>query len=824
MASDVQHSAERADTTPVDGLLAAAREVLGMELAYLAELEDAQLVLREIDGDTTTYGGVAPGFTLPREYSWCHAMVAGDAAQLVKDAADSAEAADHPFVKATGIRAYAGVPVRRADGTVFGTLCCLSRQPQPDLGERDLRYLDVLARMAADRIAAAEGAQERRRAEVESAAGQALLAALNARENYTAAHSEAVLALALDVAAELGLDENASTSVGQVALLHDIGKVGVPDAILQKPGRLTAPEWEVMREHPAIGAQIVGAIGSLSHLAPAVRAEHERWDGSGYPDGLAGDSVPLASRICLVCDAWHAMTSDRPYRRALTPEQARTELKRHAGTQFCPDTVAALERVLDRGGAPPAEPGETSSASSALPRVRPDRPLEAELRALITISSAVAGAYRFEEVLDVVAAEACARCAPLRLDQPLGQHARLHADARQPRRAQPRRGCASRRRDVGADRARPQAGRRRALRGRARPRRAAVRGARVPGAAGAARRWPRRSASRAGLGCARGVLGRGRAAVHRVAPALRRGLVRPGRDGDRPRGAVLPPRVARLPGPAHAAAEPARARRAAGGGGRPRAGGGTATSRCCSATSTGSRTSTTATATTPATARSPPRGAALVGGGGGVPRLLHQPARRRRVLRPDGGPRRRRRARARARRRRSGSRRRRTGRSTLSLRRRLPRRRAPPRRPTSSAPPTPRSTRPSGSAAASCSWPSPGSRRPRSRRPSRGRGGASAMPGRDEREALVRFVLELLDGDLRGAGELARLEAVAGRVRRGVRRRALGDLAPRGRAARRSRPCWAPSGATATTRTRPTSASRSQDESYALADYPLTAP
>src|SRR6185503_6083821 len=128
------------------------------------------------------------------------------------------------------IRAYAGVPVRRPDGTVFGTLCCLSKQPQPDLGERDLRYLDVLARMAADRIAAAEGAQEHRRAEVEAAAGQALLAALNARENYTAAHSEAVLALALDVATELGLDETASTSVGQVALLHDIGKVGVPDA------------------------------------------------------------------------------------------------------------------------------------------------------------------------------------------------------------------------------------------------------------------------------------------------------------------------------------------------------------------------------------------------------------------------------------------------------------------------------------------------------------------------------------------------------------------------------------------------------------------
>ncbi len=252
-------------------------------------------------------------------------------------------------MQATGIRAYAGVPVRREDGSLIGTLCCLSREPQPQLGERDLRYLDVLARMAAKRLAAIDSAQERRRAEVEAAAGQALLAALNARENYTAEHSEAVLGLALEVASEMGLAAEEATSVGQVALLHDIGKVGVPDAILRKPGGLTAPEWEVMREHPAIGAQIVSAIGSLSHLAPAVRAEHERWDGGGYPDGLAGENVPLASRICFVCDAWHAMTSDRPYRRALSADQARAELRRNAGTQFCPVTVSALERVLDRG-------------------------------------------------------------------------------------------------------------------------------------------------------------------------------------------------------------------------------------------------------------------------------------------------------------------------------------------------------------------------------------------------------------------------------------------------------------------------------------------
>jgi diguanylate cyclase (GGDEF)-like protein len=391
----------------MDGLLAAAREVLGMDLAYLAEVSETELVLRDIDGDTREYGGVRPGFALPREYSWCHSMVAGEAPQLVPDAAASPQAREHPFVVATGIRAYAGVPVRRLDGTIYGSLCCLSRTPQPQLGARDLRYLDVLARMVAERLAAAEGALERRREEVEAAAGQALLAALNARENYTAAHSEAVLELALQVAGELGIGSDESTSVGQVALLHDIGKVGVPDAILQKPGRLTGPEWDVMREHPSIGAQIVSAIGSLSHLAPAVRAEHERWDGGGYPDGLAGEDVPLASRICFVCDAWHAMTSDRPYRRALTTAEARREIERHAGTQFCPTTVAALMRVLDRDGAPVDAPGQALPRRAALPQVRPDRPLEAELRALIAVSSAVAGAHRFDEVLDAVGEQAC---------------------------------------------------------------------------------------------------------------------------------------------------------------------------------------------------------------------------------------------------------------------------------------------------------------------------------------------------------------------------------------------------------------------------------
>ena len=248
-------------------------------------------------------------------------MVAGNVPQLVTDAADEPQARAHPFVQATGIRAYAGVPVRREDGSLIGTLCCLSREPQPQLGERDLRYLDVLARMAAKRLAAIDAAQERAAPRSRPPPARRCWPRSTRARTTPRSTPRPCSSSRSRSPPSWAWRPRRPTSVGQVALLHDIGKVGVPDAILRKPGGLTAPEWEVMREHPAIGAQIVSAIGSLSHLAPAVRAEHERWDGGGYPDGLAGEDVPLASRICFVCDAWHAMTSDRPYRRALSPSR-----------------------------------------------------------------------------------------------------------------------------------------------------------------------------------------------------------------------------------------------------------------------------------------------------------------------------------------------------------------------------------------------------------------------------------------------------------------------------------------------------------------------
>ncbi len=152
-------------------------------------------------------------------------------------------------------------------------------------------------------------------------------------------------------------------AVRQVGLLHDIGKIGIPDSILQKPGTLDAAEWKLMRQHPVVGAKIVGGTESLAHLASMVRAEHERWDGGGYPDGLEGEQIPLASRIIFACDAYHAMTSDRPYRRAMPVDQALRELEHNAGSQFDPAVVTALVAEME-GGTIAAQPG-------TLPDVRP---------------------------------------------------------------------------------------------------------------------------------------------------------------------------------------------------------------------------------------------------------------------------------------------------------------------------------------------------------------------------------------------------------------------------------------------------------------------
>jgi len=284
---------------------------------------------------------------MPAAEAYCSRVLAGEMPQLIRDAAADPVAGAMQVTAAAGIGAYISVPLLRPNGEVFGTLCAVSRLPKSELTNRDLDSLHVFARFISDEIERVEGGHVRRRLEVAAASMDALLAAVAARDAYTAEHARALVGLARLVGAHYGLSELELDDVAHVALLHDIGKVGIPDTVLLKPASLDAQEWRVMREHSAIGAAILASVPVLSHLMPAVRAEHERWDGTGYPDGLAGEEIPVASRIVLACDAYHAMTSDRPYRPARTSQEAIAELKRNAGAQFDPQAVEALVAVLN---------------------------------------------------------------------------------------------------------------------------------------------------------------------------------------------------------------------------------------------------------------------------------------------------------------------------------------------------------------------------------------------------------------------------------------------------------------------------------------------
>ena len=153
--------------------------------------------------------------------------------------------------------------------------------------------------------------------------------------------------MSLRVGRMLGLDGEALKRLELSALFHDIGKIGIPNSILLKPGPLTDEERELIETHPALGAKIIAPIDQLQDVCVIVRACHERWDGAGYPDRKAAEEIPLEARIIFACDAFHAMTTDRPYRRALARDEALGRLTEAAGTQFDPTVVDVCLRVLD---------------------------------------------------------------------------------------------------------------------------------------------------------------------------------------------------------------------------------------------------------------------------------------------------------------------------------------------------------------------------------------------------------------------------------------------------------------------------------------------
>jgi putative nucleotidyltransferase with HDIG domain len=230
------------------------------------------------------------------------------------------------------------VPIR-VSGEVWGVLD-LESAGSGAFTEEDLLLADTLA-------AQVGGALHRSQlfAELESTFATTLGVlsdALESNDSHTGSHADDVADVAVRVGSRLGLSEADLRTLRYGALLHDIGKIGVRSEVLNKPSPLTPHEFEEIKQHTVIGANMLERIPFFAPVRPILLSAHERWDGRGYPDGLAGEDIPLSARIVCACDAFHAMTSKRPYSDALTPEEALSELRRHSGSQFDPAVVEAL--------------------------------------------------------------------------------------------------------------------------------------------------------------------------------------------------------------------------------------------------------------------------------------------------------------------------------------------------------------------------------------------------------------------------------------------------------------------------------------------------
>jgi HD-GYP domain-containing protein (c-di-GMP phosphodiesterase class II) len=297
---------------------------------WLQDSEDADLVVRAWHG----YG--------PNGVEWIKQLRIGSGRT------QDALTIDDPFLldggkvsKDAAGTTFAVAPIR-LDGGRLG--CIVAELPVPEeIGEQRMRLLAGIAHQAKLAIANAGSFESLETTFLSTV--EALANALEANDEYTSSHARWITDMALRVGEELGLDGASLKRLELGALFHDIGKIGVPASILSKPGPLTSDERAIIELHPELGERILAPIDRLSDVRAIVRSCHERWDGAGYPDRRAGEEIPIEARIILVCDAYHAMTTDRPYRKRLSVAEARRRLERAAGTQFDPQVVETFLRV-----------------------------------------------------------------------------------------------------------------------------------------------------------------------------------------------------------------------------------------------------------------------------------------------------------------------------------------------------------------------------------------------------------------------------------------------------------------------------------------------
>jgi putative nucleotidyltransferase with HDIG domain len=235
------------------------------------------------------------------------------------------------------------VPITYQQKT-FGVINVNDKRTGGVFTDDDLNFVANLASQAAVAIMNVQILEDLKNTHFEAIT--ALAEALEAKDSVTRNHSDRMLQFAMQIAGRLELNEGQMEGLRYLAVLHDIGKIGIPEHILLKPGKLTDEEYSVMKQHPHIGAQLVKKISFLTHVAPLIYAHHEQYDGNGYPQGLSGADIPVESRIVSVLDAFDAMTSDRPYRQSLGIDRAIQELKDFAGRQFDPCVVEEFITVL----------------------------------------------------------------------------------------------------------------------------------------------------------------------------------------------------------------------------------------------------------------------------------------------------------------------------------------------------------------------------------------------------------------------------------------------------------------------------------------------
>ncbi len=249
-------------------------------------------------------------------------------------------------MKGLSIVSAISIPITTEDAEVLGVLNLGKYSGKNLFDKEDVELLSILAYEAATSIRSYQLVLETEGLYIGTIF--ALAAALDARDHYTHGHSRKVARYAVSIAKEMKLSRYEVDIIRRASLLHDIGKIGIPDKILEKPARLTRKEFEIVKKHPKVAVDILKPIPQLKDILPGVYHEHERYDGKGYIAGLKGEAIPLEARIIGVADAFDAMTSERPYRKALPYEEAIAELKRNVGTQFDPRVVEAFLKILKK--------------------------------------------------------------------------------------------------------------------------------------------------------------------------------------------------------------------------------------------------------------------------------------------------------------------------------------------------------------------------------------------------------------------------------------------------------------------------------------------